>query len=236
VLYILIYLCYIFSSICVIYSLLSVLYIPIYLCYIFSSICVIYSHLSVLYIPIYLCYIFSSICAINLSNDVINEIDLFVLYILLLLLYILLLLLLYSQVTVLSISRIFHKIALTIPEDKRNTSTITVTRYTPRHQYPQQKHHCRYRFQVPDALTYGVSWTDFTYEKMENYNWNYVDQYLCTRGEDDFDLTVDNKCFILCCGFGDILNSQYIHKILTKLLAQFLGNILPPLWAISLPP
>ena len=56
--------------------------------------------------------------------------------------------------------------------------------------------------QVPDALTYDVSWTNFAYEKLENYNWNYVDQYLCTRGEDDFDLRV-------WVGFYPILTSGY---------------------------
>ena len=41
---------------------------------------------------------------------------------------------------------------------------------------------------MPDSDNYDVSWTDFNTEKLENYNWNYVDQYVCTRGEDDFGL------------------------------------------------
>jgi len=49
-------------------------------------------------------------------------------------------------------------------------------------------YHYTYRFQVPDSGKYDVSWTDFVYANLENYNWNYVDGYLCTKGEDDFSL------------------------------------------------
>ena len=41
---------------------------------------------------------------------------------------------------------------------------------------------------VPDSLTYDVSWTNFSTEKLESYNWNYVDNYICSRGEEDFGL------------------------------------------------
>jgi DEP domain-containing protein 5 len=45
----------------------------------------------------------------------------------------------------------------------------------------------------------------FTSEKLENYNWNYMDHYICTRGDTDFALSeasiivkrleVENKLF-----------------------------------------
>uniref|UniRef100_A0A1Y1KCF9 DEP domain-containing protein n=3 Tax=Photinus pyralis TaxID=7054 RepID=A0A1Y1KCF9_PHOPY len=79
----------------------------------------------------------------------------------------------------LSIGRIFHKISLT-------GNSITVTRYRPRHPYPPFNIHYRYRFQAPYHDTYEVSWVSFTTEKIENYNWNYLDHYICTRGDTDF--------------------------------------------------
>ncbi|XP_076106602.1 GATOR complex protein Iml1-like isoform X2 [Mytilus galloprovincialis] len=81
----------------------------------------------------------------------------------------------------LSIGRIFHKI-------RRVGSTITVTRYRPRHEQPTLSYSYRYRFKVPDSLGYDVSWSEFKNEKLENYNWNYFDQYICTHGEGDFGL------------------------------------------------
>ena len=39
------------------------------------------------------------------------------------------------------------------------------------------------RFLAPDNDTYEVSWVEFNMEKPENYNWNYLDFYVCTRGE-----------------------------------------------------
>ncbi|XP_014474175.1 PREDICTED: DEP domain-containing protein 5 isoform X4 [Dinoponera quadriceps] len=81
----------------------------------------------------------------------------------------------------LSIGRIFHKISLF-------DNSITVTRYRPRHPYPPFNIHYRYRFHAPHHDTYEVSWVSFTTEKLENYNWNYLDHYICTRGHTDFSL------------------------------------------------
>ncbi|XP_026474994.1 GATOR complex protein DEPDC5 isoform X3 [Ctenocephalides felis] len=81
----------------------------------------------------------------------------------------------------LSIGRVFHKITL-------NVDAITVTRYRPRHPYPPFNVHYRYRFHAPHHDTYEVSWVSFTTEKIENFNWNYVDHYICTRGDTDFAL------------------------------------------------
>ncbi|XP_052240462.1 GATOR complex protein Iml1-like isoform X2 [Dreissena polymorpha] len=97
----------------------------------------------------------------------------------------------------LSIGRIFHKLS-------RTGSEITVTRYRPRHQNAQLSYNYRYRFQAPDSFNYDVSWSEFHNEKLENYNWNYLDQYICTQGEGDFGLMDSlkfwrSRFFILPC-------------------------------------
>ncbi|XP_055688137.1 GATOR complex protein Iml1 isoform X3 [Lutzomyia longipalpis] len=79
----------------------------------------------------------------------------------------------------LSIGRMFHRISL-------SGSVITVTRYRPRHPYPPITVDYRYRFHAPQHDTYEVSGVNFTTEKLENYNWNFMDQYICTRGDTDF--------------------------------------------------
>lgn len=79
----------------------------------------------------------------------------------------------------LSIGRIFHKICLV-------DSEITVTRYRPRHPYPPINVDYRYRFQAPQHTTYEISGVNFTTEKLENFNWNFMDQYICTRGDTDY--------------------------------------------------
>ncbi|XP_052798952.1 GATOR complex protein Iml1-like isoform X2 [Mya arenaria] len=97
----------------------------------------------------------------------------------------------------LSIGRIFHKLSL-------EGLTITVTRYRPRHPNAQLSYNYKYRFQAPDSYNYDVSWSEFRNEKLENYNWNYLDQYICTRGEGDFGLMDSlkfwrSRFFILPC-------------------------------------
>lgn len=57
-----------------------------------------------------------------------------------------------------------------------------------RHPYPPFNIHYRYRFHAPHHDTYEVSWVSFTTEKLETYNWNYLDHYICTRGHTDFAL------------------------------------------------
>nr|CAD7589464.1 unnamed protein product [Timema genevievae] len=86
----------------------------------------------------------------------------------------------------LSIGRVFHKISL-------SGSAITVTRYRPRHPYPPFNIHYRYRFHAPHHGTYEMSWVSFTTEKLENFNWNYLDHYICTRGDTDFQLAEAQK-------------------------------------------
>uniref|UniRef100_A0ABK9MU85 DEP domain-containing protein n=1 Tax=Glossina morsitans morsitans TaxID=37546 RepID=A0ABK9MU85_GLOMM len=86
-----------------------------------------------------------------------------------------------SKEYLLSIGRIFHKISL-------NGSVITVTGYRPRHPYPPINVDYRYRFHAPQHETYEISGVNFKTEKLENFNWNYMDHYICTRGDIDYPL------------------------------------------------
>ncbi|XP_050506541.1 GATOR complex protein Iml1 isoform X1 [Diabrotica virgifera virgifera] len=79
----------------------------------------------------------------------------------------------------LSIGRLFHKISL-------SGNTISVTRYRPRHPYPGFNYQYRYRFHAPWHDTYEESFATFTTEKLEHYNWNYLDHYVCTGGDTEF--------------------------------------------------
>ncbi|CAG0888714.1 unnamed protein product [Darwinula stevensoni] len=87
-----------------------------------------------------------------------------------------------SSSVYLSIGRIFHKLTLLEP-------TITVTRYSPRHPYPSLRMKYKYRFLAPHSDTFEVSTADFVTEKLENYKWNYLDNYVATRGDREFRLT-----------------------------------------------
>ncbi|XP_074029674.1 GATOR complex protein Iml1 isoform X2 [Leptinotarsa decemlineata] len=79
----------------------------------------------------------------------------------------------------LSIGRLFHIISL-------SGNTISVTRYRPRHPYPGFNYQYRYRFHAPWHDTYEESYATFTTEKLEHYNWNYLDHYVCTGGDTEF--------------------------------------------------
>lgn len=56
----------------------------------------------------------------------------------------------------------------------------------PRHPYSPLNVEYRYRFHAPQHENYEVSGVIFTTEKLENFNWNLMDQYICTRGDTDF--------------------------------------------------
>ncbi|GAB1599295.1 GATOR complex protein Iml1-like isoform X1 [Argonauta hians] len=87
-----------------------------------------------------------------------------------------------SEICYLSIGRVYHKMT-------RVDKTVIVTRYMPRHPYRLMHYKYRYRFQAPDSDHYSLSGTEFTNEKLENYNWNYLDHFICTQGEGDYPLT-----------------------------------------------
>ena len=84
----------------------------------------------------------------------------------------------------LSIGRIFHMITLSY--DQQN---IKVKKYSPSNPYKSIKIHYRYRFQAPDNDTFDLSWVDFTFLKLENFNWNHMDHYVLTQGDREFLLT-----------------------------------------------
>jgi len=86
----------------------------------------------------------------------------------------------------LSIGKNFHHLSLT-------GSTIDVVIYRPRHPYPSIDYHYNYRLMAPDNDTYEMSWVEFNMEKLENYSWNYLDHYVCTRGDQDFVLSENLK-------------------------------------------
>lgn len=86
----------------------------------------------------------------------------------------------------LSIGRIFHKIIL-------NGSSIEVNQYRPRHLYQPKSVQYRYRFRTPFTSMYNDETLSFTTEKLENFKWNYLDQYVCARGHPDYPLLEDLK-------------------------------------------
>lgn len=80
---------------------------------------------------------------------------------------------------ILSIGRIYHELLL-------RESKITITYYHPRHPYNAKNIKYCYRIRTPDNETYGVSWVEFTGEKLETYKWNYLDNYICLRADSDY--------------------------------------------------
>lgn len=90
------------------------------------------------------------------------------------------------EVCYLSIGRVYHRLT-------RIDNTVKVTRYMPRHPHRLMSYKYRYRFQAPDSSHYNLSETEFTNEKLENYNWNYLDHFICTRGEGDYNLQKNMK-------------------------------------------
>nr|XP_061792421.1 GATOR1 complex protein DEPDC5-like isoform X1 [Nerophis lumbriciformis] len=82
----------------------------------------------------------------------------------------------------LSMGRTFHKVCL---KDK----IITVTRYLPK--YPYESGHIQYTYSLCpahlDAL-FVSCWVEFAHERPEEYKWNYLDQYICSTGSEDFSL------------------------------------------------
>lgn len=82
----------------------------------------------------------------------------------------------------LSIGRVYHhvimwdlKITIISYHPKQLTFTGSISKY-------------RYRIRTPDNETYGVSWANFTTERLETYKWNYLDNYICVQGDGDYSL------------------------------------------------
>ncbi|KAK8788496.1 hypothetical protein V5799_021714 [Amblyomma americanum] len=81
-----------------------------------------------------------------------------------------------------SIGRIFHTLSLSGP-------VITVTQYRPRHASREvQPIQYVYNFQPPGSCSYDISRVIFSSEKLETFNWSYLDHYICIRGEREYGL------------------------------------------------
>ncbi|XP_069367185.1 GATOR1 complex protein DEPDC5 isoform X7 [Paralichthys olivaceus] len=82
----------------------------------------------------------------------------------------------------LSMGRTFHKVCL---KDK----IITVTRYLPKYPYESAQIQYSYSLCPPHSDAQFVScWVEFCHERLEEYKWNYLDQYICSAGSEDFSL------------------------------------------------
>nr|XP_048305998.1 GATOR complex protein DEPDC5 isoform X10 [Myodes glareolus] len=82
----------------------------------------------------------------------------------------------------LSMGRTFHKVTL---KDKM----ITVTRYLPKYPYESAQIHYTYSLCPSHSDSAFVScWVEFCHERLEEYKWNYLDQYICSAGSEDFSL------------------------------------------------
>ncbi|XP_035692022.1 GATOR complex protein DEPDC5-like isoform X3 [Branchiostoma floridae] len=85
----------------------------------------------------------------------------------------------------LSMGRNFHKV---VASRSRQSYIIHVTKYKPRH--PSHTNPWGYRFRLWPVYqqVYDPARTEFQHDNLENYNWNYLDNYICSSGGDDFDL------------------------------------------------
>ena len=63
---------------------------------------------------------------------------------------------------------------------------------------------------MPDSRAYDVSWTEFRNEKLEHYNWNYMDQYICTHGDDDTFQLTDVRSLVHVSYCVGILNDAFL--------------------------
>uniref|UniRef100_A0A7M4E978 GATOR1 complex protein DEPDC5 n=1 Tax=Crocodylus porosus TaxID=8502 RepID=A0A7M4E978_CROPO len=82
----------------------------------------------------------------------------------------------------LSMGRTFHKVTL---KDK----IITVTRYLPK--YPYESAQINYTYSLCPSHSdseFVFCWVEFSHERLEEYKWNYLDQYICSAGSEDFSL------------------------------------------------
>ncbi|XP_037068810.1 LOW QUALITY PROTEIN: GATOR complex protein Iml1-like [Pollicipes pollicipes] len=86
----------------------------------------------------------------------------------------------------LSIGRIFHRVLL-------SGSAINVTHYRPRHPYPVRRVSYRYRVQCHHHPSYVACEAELSTDRPESYNWNYLDNYVCTKGGSDFQLSSNLK-------------------------------------------
>ena len=87
-----------------------------------------------------------------------------------------------------SIGRIFQRVTLSYDQQ-----SIKVKKYSPKSPYRNLKIHYRYRFKAPDNDNFDLSWVEFTFLKLENFNWNHMDYYVLTQGDKEYLLTDNLK-------------------------------------------
>ena len=55
--------------------------------------------------------------------------------------------------------------------------------------YPYESAQIQYSYSLcpPHAEAHFLScWVEFSHERLEEYKWNYLDQYICSAGSEDF--------------------------------------------------
>lgn len=64
--------------------------------------------------------------------------------------------------------------------------------------YPYESTQIQYSYNLcpPHADGHFVPcWVEFSHERLEEYKWNYLDQYICSAGSEDFRCTVTHNLF-----------------------------------------
>ncbi|XP_059081822.1 GATOR complex protein Iml1-like [Tigriopus californicus] len=90
----------------------------------------------------------------------------------------------------LSIGRIYHHLTV---EDVGSKQKVVIKCFRPNKSINRSNIHYQYRFQAPDNDKYEMSWVEFKTEKLEIFNWNHMDHYVCTKGEGDYSLNENLK-------------------------------------------
>lgn len=90
----------------------------------------------------------------------------------------------------LSIGRIYHHLTV---GDVGSKQKVVIKCFRPNKSINRSNIHYQYRFQAPDNDKYEMSWVEFKTEKLEIFNWNHMDHYVCTKGEGDYSLNENLK-------------------------------------------
>lgn len=66
-----------------------------------------------------------------------------------------------------------------------------------RHPYPPLERKYKFRFRSPYLTHYEVSWGQFKTERLENYKWNNLDNYISFKGDqkEEYKL-LEVSCFL----------------------------------------
>lgn len=89
----------------------------------------------------------------------------------------------------LSLGETVHKLAI---DRSENGDKVKITTHKPKARPSNTAISYKYRFQVPDSISYDVSWTEFVCKATDDINWSYLDSYLACKGR-SLDYTVDSS-------------------------------------------